>query len=162
MDINKIRQIESNNWDKIHWFKSGIFWRAYNVSAFLTVQKLRSFKVICKHFKKAKWDVAYLGFPDTVYASMLETLSTRGLVFESISVDHTVIAVGKIITKPVFADWLAAIQEEDVLSVPKEQLSKDEKYALLERIKNFPLALRTPLESQQFLWSIQKELDGTL
>ncbi len=49
MDINKIREIESNNWDKIHWFKSGIFWRAYNVSAFLTVQKLRSFKVMHKH-----------------------------------------------------------------------------------------------------------------
>ena len=119
MDINKIRDIEANNWDKIHWFKSGIFWRAYNVSAYLTVQEQRSFKVMHKHFKKVKWDVACLGFPDAVYATMLKILSTRGLVFASISVDHTVIAIGKIITKSVFADWLAAIQEEDVLSVPR-------------------------------------------
>lgn len=161
MEINKIREIESNNWDKIHWFKSGIFWRAYNVSAYLTVQELRSFKVIHKHFKKVKWDVAYLGFPDAVYTSMLETLATRGLAIKSDQADHTIIAVGKIVTQAVLADWLASMQKENVLSTSKG-FKQHEKYDLLERIKNFPLALRTPLESQQFLWSIQRELDGTL
>ena len=48
MDIVKIKEIESGNSAEIHWFKSGIFWRAYNVSAYLTVCELRSFKVIHK------------------------------------------------------------------------------------------------------------------
>jgi hypothetical protein len=69
MKIKEIVKLEEDNHDKCYLIKEGLFWRAYEKSAFWFVDKLRSYMITKKHFKGLNADVAYIGFPDTEKAA---------------------------------------------------------------------------------------------
>jgi len=161
MEITKIAEIEADNWDKVHWFKSGIFWRAYNVSAYQTIEELRAFKVISKYFKQAKWDAVFVGFPDSVCQELLKGLSEKGLALELKEKDHIILRADEKISVQVFLEWRSQIKKTQDSAQQNGNIAL-EGNVILKEIKNFPLAIRSPLECQQFLWKIQKELDGAL
>lgn len=78
MKLNSILEIEEQNRDAIHWFKSGIFWRAYNQSAFLTVTHFRAFKTIKRFYKTLGREAIYVGFPDRILVDMVDQASNFG------------------------------------------------------------------------------------
>jgi hypothetical protein len=65
MSIKEIRDIESGNVDTIYLYREGLFWGAYDVSAFLFVTYIKEYRAIKKYYKVVQDDVVYVGFPHT-------------------------------------------------------------------------------------------------
>ena len=63
MRIKEILVLESTNRDRIVLLKEGVFWRAYQTSAYLFVHCIRELKVTHKYVKAAKADAFFIGFP---------------------------------------------------------------------------------------------------
>ena len=69
MSIKEIRDIESVNLDTIYLYREGLFWRAYEVSAFLFVTYIKEYRAIKKYYKVVQDDVIYVGFHHTNFDS---------------------------------------------------------------------------------------------
>ena len=71
MSIQEITDIEEKNEDCIFLYKEGIFWKAYQRSAFLTVTRFRpDFMVKVKYMKCVGMKVFSVGFPTTSLSSV--------------------------------------------------------------------------------------------
>ena len=151
MRIAEIAKIERQNEQQIHWFKSGMFWRAYNLSAFLTIQNGRPFKVIYKAFKVTQWEALLIGFPESVCQDLLQQFSKIDIQREP---NHICIHPPQMILKEAYMDWFESHCR--MLNRP----SSYQYLEVIERLKSFPLANKTPIESQHFLWELQKIIHG--
>ena len=74
MKISEIVKREENNKDII-FHKEGMFWRAYEYSAFLFVNNIKYYNVMNNHFKNIDQDIVYIGFPGTYYNKIVEQLA---------------------------------------------------------------------------------------
>jgi mannosyltransferase OCH1-like enzyme len=63
MRISDILIKENNNSGQIILHKEGLFWRAYEQSAYLFSKYVRKYQVVRKHFKNVEKDIVFLGFP---------------------------------------------------------------------------------------------------
>ena len=72
MKIKEILALEKENQNQIILLKEGIFWRAYNMSAFLFTKNIEEYKVTKKYRKVVNAEIVYLGFPHTVLEKILE------------------------------------------------------------------------------------------
>jgi len=82
MRTKEILLLEKENTNKIHLLKEGLFWRAYNVSAFLFIQHIQTFKLTKKYVKIADAVVIFLGFPDTILDKILVQLISKGSIIK--------------------------------------------------------------------------------
>jgi hypothetical protein len=62
LEIKKIYEREQSN-DRIILYKEGIFWKAYEVSAYLFVHHIKPYDARVRYYKNIKFDVMYMGFP---------------------------------------------------------------------------------------------------
>ena len=63
MTHKEILQRESSNTDLIHLYKEGLFWKAYEQSAYLFAHNIATYKVKSKYDKKTRQDIIYIGLP---------------------------------------------------------------------------------------------------
>jgi hypothetical protein len=63
MSIQKIITIEDRNTGEIHLHKEGIFWKAYQQSAYLFTQEVKIFKTSKRIVKSLSREIISLGFP---------------------------------------------------------------------------------------------------
>lgn len=64
MSIKEIVEAEKSNTSKIYLYREGLFFRAYEVSAFALCSFVHPFKVIKRQLKVLNGDeVVYVGFP---------------------------------------------------------------------------------------------------
>ena len=63
MTIQDIVNMEKENKDSIVLLKEGIFWKAYEMSAYLFHTYIKPFKLLRKYVETIKGDVVSLGFP---------------------------------------------------------------------------------------------------
>lgn len=76
----KVSDIISNEDDQnIYLYKEGIFWRAYEYSAYAFVKNIRQYNVKKKFFKIMDKEVVYLGFPDGALEQVLDLCAKKGL-----------------------------------------------------------------------------------
>jgi hypothetical protein len=76
MKIEEILEIESKNLESINLYKEGIFWKAYQRSAYLVVTHFRSsFSVKTKYIKCVKENVLSIGFPGSSLLSIFKDFS---------------------------------------------------------------------------------------
>jgi hypothetical protein len=66
MGISEIAKQEKINAGQIWLYKEGIFWRAYEVSAYLFSCNIKKYTVKQKFIKKIDREIVFLGFPDTL------------------------------------------------------------------------------------------------
>jgi len=51
--------------------QEGLFWRAYEVSAYLFVRNIKDYQIKKKHYTNVGKDVVFLGFPNSVLDDIL-------------------------------------------------------------------------------------------
>jgi hypothetical protein len=78
MKIEDIIKLEDANGDAIILMKEGMFWRAYERSAFRFVRLIHEYQVLVKHFKNIDRKVAYLGFPSERLPQVLARAKIKG------------------------------------------------------------------------------------
>lgn len=156
MKLSEVLLLESNNNETIHLLKDGLFWRAYDLSAFLFVTHIRKYQLTKKFYKNVNAEIVHLGFPDTVLEDTL-----KGLALANIQRDEKLIIIkGYRYEKLHYDNWKASIS----LKTGKATNSpSNNNTGVLHRITTFDTLNKTPFECQQFLVNLQKELrDGTI
>lgn len=162
MGIADILKKEASEKGRILLFKEGIFWRAYEESALLFTKHIKAYQLTKKFFKNVGCEVVFCGFPSTTLNELLANLSSKEVIREERIIS---IASFEPVENKVFTDWKDGIpifvkESEPEHSVCDSGYSNNE--VVLQRIRNFRVASSTPIECQQFLMEMQKQLDGTV
>ncbi|MCC8063164.1 MAG: hypothetical protein LIO68_08000 [Rikenellaceae bacterium] len=109
MTLQEIIAAESRNTDKIYLHLEGIFWKAYERSAFAFIHRISRYKASKRFVKYLDAKVVSLGFPD---ASRSKVLGDRPLLSES---DDMLVLDGGSIDAEKYGHWKDALP----LIVPK-------------------------------------------
>ena len=62
-NLQEILKTESENTDKIHFYREGVFYKAYEKSAYLFVTYVKPFMVKKQFVKSVNQEVVSIGFP---------------------------------------------------------------------------------------------------
>lgn len=109
MTLQEIIAAESRNTDKIYLHLEGIFWKAYERSAFAFIHRISRYKASKRFVKYLDAKVVSLGFPD---ASRTKVLGDRPLLSES---DDMLVLDAGTIDAEEYGHWKDALP----LIVPK-------------------------------------------
>lgn len=162
MKIQDVLILERENTNKCYLIKDGIFWRAFEKSAFWFVNNLKPYTITKKHFKVINANVAYLGFPDSTLNGLLIIAETKGYIVnrheKQVTIEGFEISDG-------FEQWKDEIpyqtpdnQNISLVNEPAENYDS----GLIAKIRKFPVAERTPIECQQFIIELQNTINGTV
>jgi hypothetical protein len=166
MKISEIYQHELMNFDCCYLHKDGIFWRAYEKSAMLFHQDIKSYEIKTKHFKGINATLVFIGFPDTGMEKIKSICFEKG--FE-IRIQDKQIKIFGFTGVDGFDEWkISFINNQPMTTehnrdnkIKAQRIGLDEK-ELIESIRSFPIASKTPMECQQFLYQLQNCINGTL
>jgi hypothetical protein len=177
---------EPEKWNKIHLFKMGDFWRAYEWSAWLiavityndNVRMATKDRKPIHVSKLARTDVedtyCFVGFP---VKSLEKYIPTRDN-FESVDDAHVVVTIsipqptdGSEVSYERLADALNAWKDGIEMSKKKEkkktaavteQTLTPSSCGILSAIMAYPLSERTAMENMQFIQSLKKQISAIL
>ncbi len=140
--------------------RKGIFWRAYQNSAFLFYTHFRPLKVTVKFVKVVGAEVAYLGFPEKVLEEILQLASDRDWKFERLD-SQVRITTSEIMGREAYEEWLISMRSKQVeMETPEETGTISEWKTVIEKLRSYPILEKSPLETQQFVLNLQKEING--
>ena len=148
-----ILQREDPNTLHINLYKEGMFWKAYELSAYRFVFGIKQCKAIAHLFKDIDHNVVHIGVPE-------KTLNTNKDKFNVISKGEKMCTIEPIEFYPnvSYEDWKKTI--EDVM--PKEPIIKDTIERVINTIRNYDLTDKSPIECMVFLSTIKKRLNDKL
>ena len=144
--------LQNQDTSKIFLFKEGIFYKAYNQGAFLLREK--NYKVSVKKLKSIENEVLSIGFPD----SALEKIIGKNQIEEYTA--HLSIIPDDTYQDIDYTEW-----KNNLIIEWNNQMQTDvnttviDKNKMIEMIKQYPLANKTPMEV--FIWvsELQKSLN---
>jgi len=151
MKIEELQKIEDNQNIYLHY--EGLFWRAYNYSAYAFSNNIKQYAAKKKFIKKLGHDIVYIGFPSSVLSTILEICKHKGF---SINQNNNLINIKQKNKLKGFENW------KNALKISEHNTVKQTNTSLSDRIKSFPIASKTPMEAQQFLYELQIEINGNL
>jgi hypothetical protein len=102
MGILEILRLEANNTCSIILFKEGIFWRAYERSAFNFVTHIKPYQLTKRYFKNVGCEVAFYGFPNTALNDLLVKICYEKVIREGSMIP---IVGFEQIKNEVFTEW---------------------------------------------------------
>lgn len=159
MKVSEILQIEQDIKGSIILHREGLFWRAYEYSAYLLHIHYRKFRIIRKPVKYLNRDIIYCGFPDGSLQGIL-----YNFIDKDIKKDNDQIIIEKFeFTENEFYIWknsiksIIPVKEDDVNNIDVKNIQW-----VIEKIIKFPVIHKSPIECQQFILQLQTELHGTL
>jgi len=151
MKISGILDIENKNSGKIFLHKEGLFYRAYEKSAFLFVQHIKEYSISKKYYKNVNAEVVYCGFPGNTLNEILKLAKNKTISKN----DKQITISGFELNKQEFKLWKDNIE---IVKNEKDQTGFENLSGLSDKIRNFRVANKTPIECQQFLIELQNEL----
>lgn len=162
MTIEDIVKAEADNNNTIILLREGIFWKAYEKSAYAFCKHIKPFMVKKKFIKSVNDEIVSIGFP---MSSTQVILEGRPILLEEekkmvVSIDD--------IDNDEFIAW----KNEQALTVVPQNTSRGVRYSssqelqncsnqekeVITRIKMFSLESKTPLECMLFLSELKKRL----
>lgn len=175
-EISQILDIEQQNIDCIHLFRVGLFYRAYQKSAYLFQTRVRDFKAVRKYTKATRCDVAMLGFPSKLLDSMFQPGT-----FEVPNEGHVVIQVSEPLDIKAYQQWFSVVPYAEVkkkaavdpvapesssgtgkeLSISFDETVMQPSSArdrVLSQLETFSIESATPLDCMMFLSRLKSEL----
>jgi hypothetical protein len=161
MKIEDIKALEDANVSgELSLYKEGLFWRAYNRSAYLFVHHLQEVKVLKKYYKVIDDSILVLGIPQKSCQQLLQALP-KGILIEK-QEEKMIVLSGFTWDEEAYQAYYKQLPLHQPQS--KAQTNENnqvEKYQeIIDKLKDYPLSHRTPMEAQQFLGELQKELHG--
>lgn len=149
--IKQIIEKERQNPGKIYLYKEGIFYRAYNRSAYLWVRHICEYEVKTRFVKTVGGNVFYIGFPVTALETRL-----NGRYYNQCDDYVEVDAAG--VDEVDYDNWTKthmAVTER--VEMPEPPAGQSGVEAIVEEIRNFPLESSTPIECVVFLSRLKKQ-----
>ena len=138
--------LQKQDTTKIFVFKEGVFYKAYNEGAFLLKDK--NYKVAVKHIKSIENEVLSIGFPVSVFEKLKDEFVFE--FFEWYAVYNTNI----FFDKELYINWHNKVVKESF------KTSKTETEYIVEQLKKYPLANKTPMEVFMWVANLQKTLSN--
>ena len=151
MKIADIIKIEDNT--NIFLHNEGLFLRAYEYSAYAFIKNIKQYNAKKKFIKIVNSDIVFIGFPDSILPNILDLCKQKGF---AINKNDKLITIELKTKKEGYVKWKNDIEIADSSKVKKNDTT------IIERITSFPLATKTPMEAQQFLYKLQMEINGNL
>lgn len=180
MTVKDIIHLESGNQATIILLREGIFWKAYEKSAFAFFHQVHPYKPIRKWVQTVKGDLISLGFPMASTDSVLKNkeillqqedrlvLSALPIVQEEFeswkqSVSMTLPDTGQRMFSP--ASETVVTSQEDIRPIvavvpPVNQVPSSTTFyeQLVESIRFFNLESKTPVECMLFLMELKRKI----
>jgi hypothetical protein len=158
MSITKILKHEQNNVNSIFLRKEGLFYRAYELSAYFFVTHIQSYSITKKYVKTAKQEIVYIGFPASYLQNILQKVTGNEVVNRENEIE-----ICGFTSNVDYTEWKNSIsvtikEEKPVGSISTVQ-NPFQHQRLIEKIRQFSVATNSPIDAQQFLIEIQHELN---
>ncbi len=158
-NLQEILKTESENTDKIHFYREGVFYKAYEKSAYIFVTRIKPFMVKRLFIKCVNREVVSIGFPTNSLRSYFaaDKITEKGNEVEVI--------LDTAIVPDDFEKWREGIAmtpaKETIVKnknthITSEAVGSDE--LIVTKIKTFPIEVKTPLECMIFLSELKKTL----
>lgn len=157
MQLKEIIKIEEENKADIHLHKDGIFWRAYNVSAFQFSKYLREFKVNKRLVKSIQGEMAYLGFPEKTMTTVIQLSEQNNYEIRQSDTHIQILGLPAIMGSD-YSEWFTALP---LNTNPINREESSNKQDIINQIRSYPLLEKSPLEAQGFILNLQKLINGT-
>ncbi len=141
----------------MRFYHEGVFLVAYEQSAYLFYRFVHQYKVIRKTVKAVATDVVSIAFPRTIANSLFDGRyceENDGAVVVALCDDESY-------TDAEYAEWRAGVPMTAPTSHAKKSQSGkgvDDNIDIIERIREFPLDNRTPIECMVFLSELKRSL----
>lgn len=163
MDIKLILESEKDNFDQIRLYREGMFYRAYEYSAF-SLKKVQTLKTTHKESKALGITYVSVGFPIQSLDKFIQGLTTV-----SADADRIVLFATEPVDPEKFQEWKMSVP----LSTPQNgERTKNSSplngKGIMELLEVFDLSVHTPIECMVFLADIKSRMkkdqyqDGTL
>ena len=155
MKILEILELEQEN-TQIILHKEGLFIRVYERSAYLFVKQIKAYNLTKKFYKNVKQEVVYLGFPQSSFSKIEAICKENNLTVKEENNQIKIIGIISF-TENEFLNWknnIALIKSEGVALIPRSLKEN----TIIEKLRNFPLVNKTPIDCQQFIVELQNEL----
>lgn len=172
MSIQEIVNIEDQNTGEIHLHKEGLFWKAYQQSAYLFTREVKAFKASKKRVKAVGGrEVVSLGFPQQAFATYFEDTQWK-------EVDEKQrLITGYTLQAEDYRQWLESLpllpltERKSAGTLPADGSAADPvkqlqptsgECAALSLLREFRVEQATPMDCMLFVVALQKQLDGRL
>lgn len=170
MTTKVIMELERENMNTIILFREGIFWKAYEKSAYAFHHQIQPYKLTKKHVPSINGELVSLGFPTGATDNILsgrKVLLTEDykMILESEGIDNAQFETWKeqiplmapIVKDNVVREGVVTMtrttQQMGIQSPPPASMAK-----IVENIRLFNLESKTPVECMLFLMDIKKQL----
>ena len=149
--MNLAEKIKHEDALEINLYKEGIFWIAYEQSAY-ALQEVKILKPTRKYVKVVKQDVVSVGFPDSVLRVVIP-------LFDEVSRTDTEVRLRK--KTPIdlvrFSNWKSGLPLVESAAPVLPPIAREEP-EVVHLIRSFPLATSTPLDCFQFVVSLKQKV----
>jgi len=165
MTIND--KIIHNSGNEVHLYKEGVFWIAYEQSAYL-VSRVKTFKPTRKYVKKLGKDIISLGFPD----ASLEKITPHFKLIRRTDVQVDLESEISL-NREEYEAWVETIEEfkgfkeikefkdskeDEVQPAEAVQIPEPVEKKVIERIRAFDIANASPMECLIFVNALKNQL----
>ncbi len=147
---------EEQNRGTINLYLEGLFWKAYQYSAFLLVQQGAQYKANRRPVKSIRQEVVSVCFPkDTLpklfKAEQIEPVSSKQLRIG-----------GFILDRKAYDLWFASLPVQEKKASTQKSISADDAERVFNMLQNIRVEESTPLDCMRLIIKVQKILDGCL
>lgn len=147
-----LEKIQHGSGNEVRLYLEGVFWVAYEQSAYW-FWKQKDYKPTKKFVKSIGYEVVSVGFPKSVLDGIVEAFR---VTFLSRSDKQIILQSDIIIDEKEFLEWKKSLitkHRNIVNSVPAIT-----EISVLEKVRNFPMESKTPMECMFFLSEIKNDL----
>jgi len=143
MTIQEKLTLQSNDCKNCYLFKEGMFYKVYNEGAFM-FQEISKYKVNAKYLKVVNTTVYSMGFPQSV-------LNRFRIQYKISDIDDKILkfSINNVnFEHDKYEQWCRTFVANEMKSTT----------CILNQIKEYPLASKTPIEVYMWLYQLQKQL----
>lgn len=158
--IKEILETERNNRDKIYLYREGLFYKAYEHSAYLWVHNVCEYEVRCRYVKIVNQNVISIGFPQNALKSKVIGLKTEEFP------QGVIIHAGEDIPDCDFDKWKSELvnkaQNVDKTlecQEPSICYGRENKYGdVIDELRRFPIETSSPIDCMMLVSRLKKML----
>ncbi len=150
--IQSIVSLENPDNTAIRLYEEGLFYKAYEYSAYLFVKHIKSYQVRKKFYKNIAQEVVAIGFPKNSF----ETVVPKKIAIEEEG-KVKILQLNATVATDEYKQWKENIPLGNSKTAVKEVFTDNEK-CVLDLIRNFRIENKTPMECMLFVSEIKTKL----
>lgn len=157
MGIKDIFEYEKINTSTIRLYKEGIFYKAYDKSAYAFISQIHPYTAKIKYYKIIGENVVSIGFPQ----SAIEKFSAH---FDSkVEEDKSLTIECEEIDSTAFENWKSTIpitETKERTQIVGATVSPSA-LEVIDMIKSYPLESKSPMECMMFISELKQRISNT-